>query len=69
VLVDQVEGLATRRPVLMVFEDVHWIDPTTLDLLELLISRVPAMRVLVLITFRPEFVPSWGSHATSPPMG
>ena len=55
----QVEGLAARQPVLMVFEDVHWSDPTTRELLDLLIDRVPALRVLVIITFRPEFTPPW----------
>ena len=55
----QVEGLAARQPVLMVFEDVHWSDPTTRELLDLLIDRVPALRVLAVLTFRPEFVPPW----------
>ena len=55
----QIEGLAARQPVLMVFEDVHWSDPTSRESLDLLIDRVPALRVLVLITFRPEFTPSW----------
>jgi class 3 adenylate cyclase/tetratricopeptide (TPR) repeat protein len=55
----QVEGLAARQPVLMVFEDVHWSDPTTRELLDLLIDRVPTLRVLVIITFRPEFAPAW----------
>jgi class 3 adenylate cyclase/tetratricopeptide (TPR) repeat protein len=58
-LLAQVEGLAARRPVLMVYEDVHWSDPTTRELLDLLIDRVPTLRVLVIITFRPEFVPPW----------
>jgi class 3 adenylate cyclase/tetratricopeptide (TPR) repeat protein len=55
----QVEGLAARQPVLMVFEDVHWSDPTTRESLDLLIDRVPALRVMVIITFRPEFAPPW----------
>jgi predicted ATPase len=55
----RVEGLAARQPVLMVFEDVHWSDPTTRESLDLLIDRVPTMRVLVIITFRPEFTPPW----------
>jgi len=57
--VAQVEGLATHQPVLMVFEDLHWSDPTTRESLDLLIDRVPALRVLVIITFRPEFAPPW----------
>jgi class 3 adenylate cyclase/predicted ATPase len=55
----QVEGLAERQPVLMLFEDVHWSDPTTRESLDLLIDRVPSLRVLVIITFRPEFTPPW----------
>jgi class 3 adenylate cyclase/predicted ATPase len=55
----QVEGLAARQPVLMVFEDVHWSDPTTRESLDLLIDRVPTLRVLMIVTFRPEFTPAW----------
>ena len=55
----QLEGLAARQPVLMVWEDVHWSDPTTRESLDLLIDRVPTLRVLVIITFRPEFTPPW----------
>src|SRR4029077_16624736 len=57
-LMAQLEGLAARRPVLMVFEDVHWIDPTSLDLLDLVVDRVATLRVLLIITFRPEFAPT-----------
>ncbi|WP_439364696.1 AAA family ATPase [Bradyrhizobium sp. DASA03005] len=63
VLVDQVLGLATRRPVLALYEDVHWADPTSLELLDLLIDRVQGAPVLVLITFRPQFEPSWTRYA------
>jgi class 3 adenylate cyclase len=58
-LLSQVEGLAVRHPLLIVFEDVHWVDPTTRESLDLLIDRAPALRVLVIITFRPEFMPPW----------
>jgi class 3 adenylate cyclase/predicted ATPase len=58
-LVAQADGLAVQQPVLMIFEDVHWSDPTTRELLDLLIERVPAVRLLVVITFRPEFSPPW----------
>ena len=66
VLLAQLEGLAARRPVLMVFEDVHWIDPTSLDLLDRIVDRVATLRVLLIITFRPEFAPAWigRSHVT-----
>jgi class 3 adenylate cyclase/tetratricopeptide (TPR) repeat protein len=55
----QVEGLAAQRPVLMVWEDVHWSDPTTRESLDLLVDRIPTLRVLLIITFRPEFTPPW----------
>jgi predicted ATPase len=62
----QVEGLANRQPVLMMYEDVHWSDPTTRESLDLLIDRVPTLRVLVILTFRPEFAAPWvgRSHVT-----
>jgi class 3 adenylate cyclase len=63
VLAEQIEGLAATQPVLAVYEDVHWVDPTTLELLGLLIKRVQRLAVLVLITFRPEFGPPWTGHA------
>jgi predicted ATPase len=55
----QIEGLAARQPVLIVFEDVHWSDPTTREILDLIVDRVPRLRVLVIITFREEFAPPW----------
>ena len=55
----QLEGLAARQPVLMVWEDVHWSDPTTRESLDLIIDRVPRLRVLMILTFRPEFTPPW----------
>jgi class 3 adenylate cyclase/tetratricopeptide (TPR) repeat protein len=55
----QIEGLAARQPVLMVWEDVHWSDPTTRESLDLIIDRVPRLQVLMVITFRPEFTPPW----------
>ena len=62
ILMDQLTGLAARKPVLWVIEDAHWIDPTTLELIELALDRVPRARVLVLITARPTFVASFASH-------
>jgi len=58
-LVAQVEGLAARQPVLMLFEDAHWGDPTSLELLDLIIDRVPALPLLLIVTFRPEFIAPW----------
>ena len=62
VLVEQIEALSRRHPVLIVFEDVQWIDPTTEEALDLLIARAKAMPVLVLITFRPEYEPHWTEY-------
>jgi predicted ATPase len=54
-----IEGLAARQPLVMVFEDAHWADPTSLELLDLVMDCVPALALLLIITFRPEFVPPW----------
>jgi class 3 adenylate cyclase/predicted ATPase len=58
-LLDQLEGLARQQPVLVLFEDVHWADATSLELLALTVERVRQLPVLALLTFRPEFAPSW----------
>ena len=62
----QLEAEARRRPALMVFEDAHWIDPTSRELLDLAVDRVRHLPVLLAITFRPEFQPPWSgrSHVT-----
>jgi class 3 adenylate cyclase/tetratricopeptide (TPR) repeat protein len=62
-LLAQLEGLARSKPVLMIFEDAHWIDPTSLELLGFVVRRIPQLRVLLLITARPEFAPPWPGHA------
>jgi predicted ATPase len=58
-LLDQLEGLAREKPVLLLFEDVHWADPSTLEVLDLMIERVREWLLLGLITYRPEFEPPW----------
>jgi predicted ATPase len=58
-LIRQLEGLARRQPVMMVFEDAHWIDPTSRELLDLAVEHVPRLPVLLIVTFRPEFQPPW----------
>jgi class 3 adenylate cyclase/tetratricopeptide (TPR) repeat protein len=58
-LLAHVEGLSARKAVLMVFEDVHWSDPTTRELLDLIVERVTTLPVLLILTFRPEFHPLW----------
>jgi class 3 adenylate cyclase/predicted ATPase len=62
VLVEQLLGLARRRPVLMVLEDVHWIDPTTLELVGQVLDRIAGARVLMLLTSRPDSQPTLGGH-------
>jgi class 3 adenylate cyclase/tetratricopeptide (TPR) repeat protein len=69
-LLAQLDGLAARRPVFMIFEDIHWIDPTSLELLAATVEHVPQLRVLLLITTRSEFTPPWPSypHTTTIPL-
>jgi class 3 adenylate cyclase/predicted ATPase len=62
-LVDQTAALAAQQPVLAVYEDVHWVDPSTLELLGLLVESIRKLPVLVLISFRPEFQPLWTGQA------
>jgi class 3 adenylate cyclase/tetratricopeptide (TPR) repeat protein len=59
----QLDGLAARQPVFIIFEDVHWADPTSLELLTVTLEQLPRLRVLLLITARPEFTPPWPGHA------
>src|SRR5208282_3056466 len=61
-LIDQLAGLAAHKPVLWVVEDAHWIDPTTLELIELTLRRLQGVRVLALITSRPSFVAPFREH-------
>jgi class 3 adenylate cyclase len=58
--------IAAQQPVLFVMEDLHWVDPSTLELLSLLVDQGPTDRILVLLTFRPDFSPLWTgrSHLT-----
>jgi predicted ATPase/class 3 adenylate cyclase len=58
----QLEALAQSRPVLMVFEDAHWIDPTSREWLDLTLDRVQCRPVLVVVTFRPEFQHAWSAQ-------
>src|SRR5712691_11118074 len=54
---------AERQPVLAVWEDLHWADPSTLELLRLMLDQGPTARMLTLLTCRPEFRPPWATHA------
>ena len=58
-LTAQLEALSRSNPVLMIFEDVHWIDPTSLEALGRTVDRVKTLGVLLTITYRPEFEPPW----------
>jgi predicted ATPase len=58
-LIRQLEGLARQQSVAMVFEDAHWIDPTSRELLDLIVEHVHGLPVLLIVTFRPEFQPPW----------
>ena len=61
-LLAQLDGLAARQPVLLIFEDVHWMDPTSLELLAATVEHMPQLRALLLVTARPQFVAPWPSY-------
>ena len=58
-LIAQTETLTQQKPVLMIFEDAHWTDPTSLEVFSRVIDRVRTLRALLIVTFRPEFEPPW----------
>ena len=59
-LLDRIASFARHEPLLTVFEDAHWADASSLEVLDLLVDRIPARPVLLLITSRPGFEPAWG---------
>ena len=61
-LIDLLTTLAAREPVLMIFEDAHWIDPTTREWIDSTIGRTENLAVLLVITHRPEFQSDWAGH-------
>jgi class 3 adenylate cyclase/predicted ATPase len=63
----QTEALSRSNPVLMIFEDAHWADPSSLEVFGRIVDRIANLRALLLVTFRPEFVPPWigQSHVTA----
>jgi class 3 adenylate cyclase/tetratricopeptide (TPR) repeat protein len=61
-LVARIEGPTPRQPVLLLVEDMHWSDPTSLELFELIVGRASSLPLLAIVTFRPEFVPPWVGH-------
>jgi class 3 adenylate cyclase/tetratricopeptide (TPR) repeat protein len=58
-LLGQLDGVAAQNPVLIVFEDAHWIDPTSLDLLDRMVVRAANLPLLLVVTVRPEVQPTW----------
>ncbi|MDW6025073.1 adenylate/guanylate cyclase domain-containing protein [Mesorhizobium sp. BAC0120] len=61
-LVELVAAAARKRPSVVLFEDLHWADHTTLELLDLLVDRVKSLKLLMVLTHRPEFQNRWASH-------
>jgi class 3 adenylate cyclase/tetratricopeptide (TPR) repeat protein len=66
-LARQVEALAEDQPLLIVYEDVHWVDATSEELLDLLVPRLQRLPVLLIVTYRPEYTPRWSDqpHVTT----
>ena len=66
-LTAQLAGLAKKRPVLMICEDAHWVDPTSLEVFGRTVDQIKTLPVLLIVTFRPEFNAPWAgrSHVTS----
>jgi class 3 adenylate cyclase/predicted ATPase len=61
-LIRQLKGLAYEKPVVTVWEDAHWLDPTSQELLDLTVEHVRSLPVLLIVTFRPEFQPPWAGQ-------
>ena len=70
-LILQMDALTRSRPVLIVFEDAHWADPTSLEVFSRAVSEIASRRVLLIVTFRPEFEPPWigRAHVTALTIG
>ena len=62
-LLRRVESMSAARPLLIVVEDMHWADPSTRELIDHLIRRLTGLRVLLIITYRPEYSAPWAGHA------
>jgi predicted ATPase len=58
-LIDQLMGLASKEPLCLIIEDLHWLDPTSRELLDLMVERVPEHRILLLLTARDSFTADW----------
>jgi class 3 adenylate cyclase len=62
-LLRQLQALVRQQPVLMIFEDLHWIDPTSREVLDLTVENVAVLPVLLVATYRPEFQPPWAGQS------
>ena len=67
-LAGQVARLAARQPLLMIFEDAHWIDPTSQEVLDLIVPLAETTRLLLVITYRPEYEPPWQGYGHVTPL-
>jgi tetratricopeptide (TPR) repeat protein len=65
ILVRHLTSLAAGRRLIIAFEDIHWADPSTLELIDLLIAQIEAHPILLVATYRPEFQPSWAGQEVS----
>ncbi len=65
VLIDAITAFSVQHPTLCIFEDAHWLDPSTLELLELISTRIDRARVLLVVSCRPEFRPAWINYANT----
>ena len=60
-LLDWLRACSTEQPVLFIVEDLHWVDPSTLEFLGMLVEQRPDERIMTVLTSRPEFVPPWST--------
>jgi len=67
-LAAHVDRMAASQPVLLVIEDIHWADPTSLELIDLIVERAPTLPLLTILTSRPEFVSPWAGRLQTTPM-
>jgi tetratricopeptide (TPR) repeat protein len=62
-LLDYLSALARQKPLLLIFEDTHWMDPTSLDLLDRIVAQIEPQRILLLVCARPDYQPAWADYA------
>jgi class 3 adenylate cyclase/tetratricopeptide (TPR) repeat protein/energy-coupling factor transporter ATP-binding protein EcfA2 len=64
-LTRRVVNVAQKKPLLLLAEDVHWADPSFLELLDWITELTPNLRILLIVSFRPEMIPRWAKHETA----